>query len=54
MKKSKKEISITELTKGYESFAAKNQQNADGKYLFEKVLKKAATTKQRGSKPSQT
>ena len=44
----KKEISMLELTAGYEDFIKSKKTNKKGKKLFAKTLKKAI--KQRGSK----
>lgn len=48
MAKKNKEISMKELTKGYDKLMEGKQVKKTSKELFEKVLKKA--TKQRGSK----
>ena len=41
---------MEKLTQGYEKFIKGKEVNNNGKALFEKTIKKATTTKQRGSK----
>ena len=41
---------MEKLTQGYEKFIKGKEVNNNGKALFEKAIKKATTTKQRGSK----
>lgn len=48
MAKKKKEITMAELTKNYETFIKGKGVNKNGKELFDKTLKKAV--KQRSSK----
>ena len=49
-KKKKERKSIDELTKGYEDFIKGKETNANGRELFEKTIKKAATVKQHSAK----
>lgn len=49
-KKSKKDKTMDELTKGYEEFIKNKKVNKKGKNEFDKVLKKAIKKKQPGSK----
>lgn len=53
-KKKSKEKSMAELTKNFEKLLEGKELNPNGADLFNKVIKKAATPKQRGLKPSQT
>ncbi len=53
-KKKKKIKSMAELTKNFEKLLKGKELNPNGTALFEQVIKKAATPKQRGLKPSQT
>jgi len=41
---------MEELTKGYEKFMKDKEQSKRGKQTFDRILKKATKTKQRGSK----
>ena len=50
MKKKKEKTPMEELTKGYEDFIKGKELNPKGKELFEKVIKKATTTKQCSAK----
>ena len=50
MKKGKKKTPMEKLTAGYEEFIKGKELNPNGKELFEKAIKKAATSKPRGSK----
>jgi len=50
MTKKKKNITMDELTKNYESFIKDKEVNKNGRKLFNKALKKATKIKQRGSK----
>jgi len=49
-KKKKKDRTMEEVTVGYEEFMKGKELNHNGFSLFEKTIKKAATTKKRGSK----
>jgi hypothetical protein len=46
----KKYRTMIELTANYEQFLKEKKVNNDNKSLFNRVIKKAVTTKQRGSK----
>jgi hypothetical protein len=48
--KKTKQTPMEKLTQGYEKFIKGQELKQGGKKLFEKVLKKASTIKQRGSK----
>ena len=50
MAQTKKQTPMEKLTQAYEKFIKGKEVNSKGKELFEKAIKKAATTKQRGSK----
>ncbi len=51
MKKKKGKTPMERLTAGYEDFIKGKSFNSNGEVLFEKVIKKAVSTKkQRGSK----
>ena len=49
MKGNKKKVPMEKLSNGYEKFIKGRKLNSNGKELFDKAIKKAAT-KQRGSK----
>lgn len=53
-KPKKKARTMDELTQGFEELLKGKELNPKGAELFEKVIKKAATTKPHGLKPSQT
>lgn len=50
MGKAKKQTPMEKLTEGYEKFIKDQELKADSKQQFDKVIKKAAKPKQRGSK----
>lgn len=50
MSKSKAKTPMEKLTAGYGKFIKGKEVNSNGKELFEKALKKAATTKPRSVK----
>jgi hypothetical protein len=50
MKKKKESTPMEKLTQGYEEFIKDKELNKDGKKQFDKVIKKVAKPKQRGSK----
>lgn len=50
MTKKRELTPMEKLTQGYEKFIKGKETKANGKAIFDKVLKKATTTKPRGSK----
>lgn len=50
MANTKNKTPMEKLTQGYEKFIKGKEVNPKGKELYDKTIKKAATTKQRGSK----
>jgi hypothetical protein len=48
--KNRKNMTMAEVTKGYEDFIKRQKLKEDGKQQFNKAIKKAAKPKQRGSK----
>jgi hypothetical protein len=46
----KKNLTMEELTKGYEEFMKGKELREDGKELFEKVIKKQVKVKKKGDK----
>jgi hypothetical protein len=50
MPKKDKQTPMDKLTQGYEKFIKGKELKGDGKGEFDKVIKKAANPKQRGSK----
>ena len=50
MAKKKKQTPMEHLTRNYEKFIKDKALNSDGKEQFDKTIKKATKTKQRGSK----